>query len=436
MPPATSPSSTPHGTTFESGSGKYGSALALLATVFFMWGFATVLNDVLVPQFKAAFQLSYTASLLVQFCFYLGYFIVSLPAARLIDRIGYKAAVVTGLGGMALACLLFIPSARFFSYGMFLIALFLLASAITLLQVAANPYVVNIGPGETASSRLNLVQAFNSLGTTVAPVFGGMLIFGRSASGTATSVGPGTLDQRMSDISTVQLPYVIIALILITLAVVVRFFRLPSLSRDNTGVKSTISQALRHRNLFWGVPSIFLYMICEIGIGSTLINFISRPDIGNMSHLAAAKYVTFFWGGAMIGRFVGAFVMRYVSARSVLAFVTTTGFLLVLIAAFGHGSIAMWALILTGLCHSVMFPTIFSLGIEGLGENTAEGSGLLIMAIVGGAAAILQGVIADAIGLNLSYLLPGVCYLFLLFYAVWGSRPVLSASLSPMPNAN
>lgn len=404
----------------------YGAALGLLATVFFIWGFATVLNDVLVPHFKAAFQLTYTQSLLVQFCFYAGYFVVSLPAARLIGRIGYKSAIVTGLMGMALACVMFIPSAMFFSYGMFLGALFLLAAAITLLQVAANPYVVVIGAPETASSRLNLVQAFNSLGTTVAPLFGGMLIFGRSTSGTAQGDGQETLVQRVADVSAVELPYLIIAAVLVVLTVSVALFRLPQLRQSASNSHDGRSVSVwRHRNLFWGVPAIFVYMICEIGIGSTLVNFIAQPDVGNMTHFAAAKYVTFFWGGAMVGRFIGAGVLRKVDPHAVLATVAVSGLLLVLIAAFGHGSVAMWALILTGLCHSIMFPTIFSLGVQGLGDRTAEGSGLLIMAIVGGAAAIFQGVLADRVGLGHSYLLPGLCYIFLAFYALWGSRPVM-----------
>jgi len=406
----------------------YGAALSLLTTVFFMWGFATVLNDVLVPHLKAAFSLSYTASLLVQFCFYLGYLVVSLPASRLIARIGYKNAVITGLLGMAVACLMFIPASAFFSYQLFLLALFVLAAAITLLQVAANPYVVVIGPPATGSSRLNLVQAFNSLGTTVAPIFGGMLIFGRSTSGVSTG-GVETASQRMLDAQAVQLPYGIIAAVLIVLALIVWRFPLPVLNEHTqTEDLSHEPSVWRHRNLAWGVPAIFLYMICEIGIGSTLVNFISQPDIGAMTHEAAAKYVAFFWGGAMVGRFVGAAILRAVNPHKVLACVAGAALALVLVAIATTGHVAMWALILTGLCHSIMFPTIFALGIAGLGKKTEQGSGFLIMAIAGGAAAIVQGMIADEVGLALSYLLPAACYVFLLFYALWGSKPVVRAA--------
>ncbi|GBQ92759.1 sugar MFS transporter [Asaia krungthepensis] len=406
------------------------AALALLASVFFMWGFATVLNDILVPHLKAAFSLNYTASLLVQFCFYLGYLVISLPASRLVSALGYKGAVILGLVGMAVSCLLFIPASAFFSYGFFLVALFLLAAAITLLQVAANPYVVVIGDEASASSRLTMVQAFNSLGTTLAPLFGGVLIFARSHEDNAAGDAAASLTQRVQDAQMVQLPYGLIAIVLLIMAVIVWRFPLPAidpgrhaaLEHGDAG-RAASGSVWRHRNLFWGVPAIFLYMICEIGIGSTLVNFISQKQIGNMSHAEAAHYVAFFWGGAMAGRFLGAALMRRVSPHLLLGLVSLAGALLILVVIASSGPVAMWALILTGLCHSIMFPTIFSLGIAELGPQTEQGAGWLIMAIAGGAAAIFQGVLADRIGLSLSYLLPFACYLYLVFYARWGSVP-------------
>jgi FHS family L-fucose permease-like MFS transporter len=407
-------------------SERYGAALAVLATVFFMWGFATVLNDILVPHLKAVFSLNYGQSLLIQFVFYLGYLLMSLPAAKLLERIGYKPAIVAGLMGMAGAALLFVPAAAFGSFGVFLVALFLLATAITLLQVAANPYVAVIGPANSASSRLNLVQAFNSAGTTVAPIFGGILILGRSTAGTA---GPGeialTAAQRAADAQAVQLPYVLIAGVLVALAVLVWRVRMPDLAAENRRAarEERKRQSLwHHPNLVFGVPAIFIYLIAEIGIGSTLVNFISLPQIGAMSKADAAPYLAIFWGGAMVGRFVGAFVMRKVSGERVLAVVSVGALVLTLTAIASTGPVAMWCLIAVGLCHSVMFPTIFTLGIKGLGALTEEGSGLLIMAIAGGALSALQGVIADRVGLQLSYLLPAACYVYVLFYAVWGSR--------------
>jgi FHS family L-fucose permease-like MFS transporter len=391
-----------------------------------MWGFATVLNDILVPHLKAVFQLNYGQSLLIQFVFYLAYLLMSLPAARLLERIGYKSSIIVGLIGMAASALLFVPAAGLASYNVFLVALFLLASAITLLQVAANPYVAVIGPPASASSRLNLVQAFNSAGTTVAPIFGGMLILGRSSGGTA---GPGevilTAEQRIADAHAVQMPYVLIAGILLALAVLVWRVRLPDLAAENRRAareERKHHSLWKHRNLILGIPAIFIYLIAEIGIGSTLVNFISMPGIGAMSHADASNYLAIFWGGAMAGRFIGAFAMRWLSPEKLLAGVSIGAFVLAMTAILTQGPLAMWCLIAIGLCHSVMFPTIFTLGIKGLGPLTEEGSGLLIMAIAGGALAALQGVIADRVGLQLSYLLPAACYLYVLFYALWGSR--------------
>jgi FHS family L-fucose permease-like MFS transporter len=404
----------------------YVVALSVLATVFFMWGFVTVLNDILVPHLKAVFSLNYGQSLLIQFVFYLAYLLMSVPAAKLLERLGYKTSIVTGLLAMAASALLFVPAAALASYGVFLVALFLLASAITLLQVAANPYVAVIGPAATASSRLNLVQAFNSAGTTVAPIFGGVLILARSTGGTATGDDVALSSaQRAADAQAVELPYVLIAVVLIALALLVRQVRMPDLAAENRRAAQEERKRhslWRHPNLVFGVPAIFIYLIAEIGIGSTLVNFISLPQIGAMSHADAANYVAIFWGGAMTGRFLGALIMRKVSAERVLAAVSVGALVLTLIAVLTKGPLAMWCLIAVGLCHSVMFPTIFTLGIRGLGALTEEGSGLLIMAIAGGALSALQGVIADRIGLQLSYLLPAACYVYVLFYAIWGCR--------------
>jgi MFS transporter, FHS family, L-fucose permease len=406
---------------------SYTLALTVRATVFFMWGFATVLNDILVPHLKAVFSLNYGQSLLIQFVFYLAYLLMALPAAKLLERIGYKLSIVFGLFGMALSAAGFVPAAMLGSYGVFLVALFLLASSITLLQVAANPYVAVIGAPETASSRLNLVQALNSAGTTVAPLFGGMLILARSSSGTA---GSGTLvltaQQRAADVQAVELPYMIIAGILIALALLVWKVRLPDLGKESrraARAERANHSLWRHRNLVFGVPAICLYLIAEIGIGSTLVNFISMPNIGAMTPAAAAGYVSIFWGGAMAGRFAGALLLRWIAPNRLLAIVSIGALLLAMVAITTEGRLAMWCLIAVGLCHSIMFPTIFTLGIKGLGPLTEEGSGLLIMAIAGGAFSAAQGVLADHIGLQLSYLLPAACYVYVLFYAIWGSRP-------------
>lgn len=405
---------------------SYTAALVVLGVVFFMWGFATVLNDILVPHLKAAFRLDYAQSLLIQLAFYLGYLVMAVPAAKVLERTGYKLSVVLGLIGMAVSAVAFVPAAMMVSYGLFLVALFLLASSITLLQVAANPYVAVIGRPETASSRLNLVQAFNSFGTMLAPIFGGLLIIGRSATGATHGAVVLSAQQRAADVQTVELPYVIIAVVLLALALVVWRVRLPDLgkaTRRAARAERAQHSLWRHRNLVFGVPAIVLYMICEIGIGSTLVNFMSMPAIGGMTHERASEYLTLYWGGAMAGRFVGAALLRRMTPERLLAAFSIGALALAGIAIAASGHLAMWSLIAVGLCNSIMFPTIFTLGIRGLGPLTEEGSGLLIMAIAGGALADLQGVLADHIGLQLSYVMPWACYLFILFYAVWGCRP-------------
>jgi FHS family L-fucose permease-like MFS transporter len=407
-------------------TGGYGLALIVLASIFFMWGFTTVLNDILVPHLKAVFQLNYGQSLLIQFIFYLAYFIMSLPWAKLLERIGYKMSVVAGLGIMAAGALFFIPAAMLASYEVFLVALFVLASGITLLQVAANPYVAVIGPAKTASGRLNLVQAFNSMGTMFAPLFGGMLILSRSTTGTEKTGAVASAAQRAADAQAVELPYLIIALVLVAIAVVIWRIRLPDVSRETrreAKAERKNRSLWKHRNLVFGVPAIFIYLIAEIGVGSLLVNYISQPSIGNMSHATAADYLVLFWGGAMVGRFIGAGLMRRFRPEMLLALVSIAAFVLIMTSILTAGPIAMWTIILVGLCHSIMFPTIFTLGIKGLGPLTEEGSGLLIMAIAGGALSALQGVIADHYGLQLSFLLPAACYIYVLFYALWGSKP-------------
>jgi FHS family L-fucose permease-like MFS transporter len=401
------------------------AALALLASLFFIWGFVTVLNDILIPHLKSVFELSYGQVLLIQFVFYTAYFVTSLPWSRFIERVGYRRSLVVGLGVMAAGALGFLPSASFTSFPLFLTSLFVLASGIALLQVAANPYVAVMGPAESAPARLNLVQAFNSFGTVVAPIFGGLLILGASASGVDAAQSALTLEQRMADAQSVKLPYLFIVAVLITLAVAVWRFRLPDIdvtAHQRAKASGVGGSIWRHRNLVFGVPAIFIYLIAEIGIGSTLVNYISLPEIGAMSHAAASSYLTLFWLGAMLGRFGGAFLMRWISAERLLASVSIGAFALTMTSIFSAGHLAMWTLILVGLCHSIMFPTIFTLGIRGLGPLTEKGAGLLIMAIAGGALSVLQGIIADYAGLQWSYLLPAACYVYVLFYAVWGCR--------------
>jgi FHS family L-fucose permease-like MFS transporter len=308
-----------------------------------------------------------------------------------------------------------------------LTALFVIASGITLLQVAANPYVAVIGPPESSSSRLNFVQAFNSFGTTLAPLFGGYLILGRSASGTVEGgAAVLTTEQRLADAQSVILPYLIVAAVLVVLAIVIARFPFPTLGKAARRALAEERKHLslwRHRNLVFGVPAIFIYLIAEIGVSNLFINFISAPEIGNLTHEEASRYLFLLWGGMMVGRFAGSYLMRGIAPERVLAAAATGAFVVMLVTVFTDGSVAMWALISVGLFHSIMFPTIFTLGIRGLGPLTEEGSGLLIMAIAGGALVIVQGWLADLYGLQLSFLLTAVCELYVLFYALWGAKP-------------
>lgn len=401
-------------------------SLALLASLFFMWGFITVINNTLLPHLRSVFQLDYTQTTLIESVWFVAYFVASIPAAFLIERVGYRRAIVIGLVIMAVGSLGMVPAARLPSYGVTLVALFVVACGIALLQVAANPFVAVLGPAETAESRLTLVQAFNSTGTWLAPFFGGYLILSRTKGGTAAA-GAAQLSQadRYADALATQLPYVLVAVVLIALAVVFSRVQLPEpqTSRHREGERVKRSALLGHRNLVFGVPAIFIYLIAEIGVANLFINFVSQPAIGNVSQATASNYLTLLWGGMAVGRFGGAFLMRRLPADRVLAGFALAAFVVMVCAATFHGPAAMWALILVGLCHSIMFPTIFTLGIKGLGPLTEEASGLLIMAISGGALVVVQGRLADMFGLQQSFWLTAACEIYILFYALWGSRP-------------
>jgi len=405
---------------------NYRGPLAMVTTLFFMWGFLTCLNDILIPHLKSIFELNYAEVILVQFCFFSAYAVFSIPSGKIIERIGYHKMMVAGLLTMGLGALLFVPAAAVPSFALFLTALIVLAAGITALQVAANPYVAVLGPARTASSRLNLTQAFNSLGTTVAPFFGGWLILGAAAvpkSGPELlTMSPAALHAyRAQEASSVKLPYLGIALALIVLAIVIAKFNLPHIPEAEGGHAVTNDSLWAHPNLVLGAVAIFTYVGAEVSIGSFLVNYMNLPDIGNLRPEVAAKFLTFYWGGAMIGRFIGAWVLQKIGTRVVLGSNAIVAAVLVCFSMLSYGHLAMWALLLVGLFNSIMFPSIFTLGIEGLGPLTGEASGLLVMAIVGGAIIPeLQGVLADRIGLHHAFVLPVLCYLYILFFAVKG----------------
>jgi FHS family L-fucose permease-like MFS transporter len=383
--------------------------LVIITILFFMWGLLTALNDVLIPHLKALYTLNYVQAMLVQFCFFGAYAIVSLPAGALIRKIGYQSGAVTGLVIAAAGCALFYPASKS-GYALFLLGFFVLAAGITVLQVAANPYVTVLGDPRTASSRLSLTQAFNSLGTTIAPILGGILILAGGA-------------QQVSEAASVQKPYLALAGALLLLAVLFAFARLPKIEHaDDAAVQldsAARTSVLAHPHLLMGAIGIFLYVGGEVSIGSFLINFIGEPHIAALAPADAAHYVSYYWGGAMVGRFVGFAVMRYVSPGKTLAFNAAVSIALVMTAIFGRGQAAMWALIAVGLCNSIMFPTIFSMALYRLGKFTGQASGILCMAIVGGAVVpFVQGALADAIGLQWSFVVPAACYAFILYFGL------------------
>jgi FHS family L-fucose permease-like MFS transporter len=419
-------------TSGQSGGQTYRAALAMVTTLFFFWGFVTVLNDILVPHLKSIFDLNYTKVMLIQFAFVSAYFIFSIPSAKVIDTIGYKKTMVAGLVTMGVGAFLFIPAASVPSFALFLGALMVLAAGITALQVAANAYVSVLGPPETASSRLNLTQAFNSLGTTIGPYLGGLFILNANASSSATMAKMSTdalQAYKIQEASSVKLPYTIIGIALILFAVLIGMFKLPPMpeARREAHQKSAAS-IWKYTHLVLGMVGIFVYVGAEVSIGSFLINYLSQPNIGNLSEVVAAKYVAYYWGGAMVGRFVGSALLQKIKTGTLLGIFALVAALLVCTTMLTTGMIAMWSVILVGFFNSIMFPSIYTLGIARLGPLTGDGSGFMIMAIVGGAILpVVQGAIADRIGIHHAFILPLICYLYIVYYAFRGSRPVVPA---------
>ena len=407
---------------------SYARPLAVVTTLFFMWGFLTCLNDILVPHLKAIFDLSYAKVMLVQFAFFSAYFLFSIPWSRVVNRIGYQKTMVVGLLTMAAGSFLFLPAASIASYPLFLTALMILAAGITGLQVAANPYVVVLGKPETASSRLDLTQAFNSLGTTIAPKVGGLLILAAAplAIEELRQLTPKALHAyRVQEAASVKLPYSIIGVALILLAVLIGRFRLPKVETASYQHSAVTNDSIwKHPNLVLGAIGIFTYVGAEVSIGSFLVNYLGQTDIANLTAKAAAGYVSLYWGGAMVGRFIGAGLLGRFKPGSLLGLCAILAALLVVASMASTGHVAMWTILAVGLFNSIMFPTIFSLGVAELGSLTGNASGLLNMAIVGGAILpVLQGLIADRVGIHHAFVLPVICYLYILYYGLRGSRP-------------
>ena len=396
-------------------SGGYTVPMALMVTLYFSIGFITALNDILVSHFKTLFSLTNALAMLVQFCFFGAYFVMSLPSGWIIRRIGYKAGIVAALSTMGCGLLLFVPASILISYALFLFALFVVGSGLALLQVAINPYVGALGSPDTAASRLNLCGFLNSSATTLAPKLGAIFIFVAAGA---------TAAQRAAS---VRMPYVIVAAFTFLVALGTLFVPLPEIipTTDSSSNASKPDQgsAWQFLHLRFGAIAIFTYVGAEVAIGSIMISFLGQPSMGSIPPKIAAGYVSLYWGGAMIGRLIGTFALLKVPTQKALAAVSSVAFLLVAMTILGHGPLAIWAIVACGLFNSVMWPCIFPLSVRGLGKYTSQGSGILITMVVGGAIIpLLQGFLADRFGYQHSFLIVLLCYAYIIFFALRGHQ--------------
>ncbi|HTV05805.1 MAG TPA: sugar MFS transporter [Acidobacteriaceae bacterium] len=427
--------STSTATATSGGGNNYRSAFALVTTLFFIWGFLTSLNDILIPHLKAIFDLNYAQVMLVQFAFFTSYAIFGYPSGKVVEWIGYQRTMVVGLFTMALGAILFIPAANLPSYPLFLAALIVLAAGMTALQVSANPYVTVLGPPQTASSRLNLSQAFNSLGTTVGPPLGGYLILkgAEKVVNNVTAMSPAALHAyRQHQAATVKMPYIVFTLVLVLVALAIAWYKFPRIDTTKDfrpmkdgGKKDSI---WRYPHVVLGAIGIFVYVGAEVSIGSFLINYFGQSYIAGLTALAAANLVPFYWGGAMVGRFIGSAVLQKLKTNVLVAFCAVVAMVLTLISMISFGHVAVWSILAVGLFNSILFPSIFTLGIAEMGPLTGEASGLLVIAIVGGAIIPeIQGVLADHIGIHHAFILPVLCYMFITYYGLKGYKVILPA---------
>lgn len=418
----------------QSASGNYALGLYSVMALFFMMGFITCLNDILIPYLKILFQLNYTEVMLINTCFFGAYFFMSIPSGKIIQRVGYKKSMIIGFIIAGIGCLLFYPAAGLKVYSLFLLALFILATGITLLQVTGNPYVSILGDANTASSRLTLSQAFNSVGTTIAPLLGTYFILKNLPEIPAeirgvsdyTKLSPDALGMFNSfltkiDASYLQYTYVVIAVVLLIIASIVFILKLPVISAEGNSSENGSAWSFKHLRL--GALGIFAYVGAEVAIGSFLVNYFGLKEVAGIPEQEAGNYVAFYWGGAMVGRFLGAYLLKIIKPYKILAFNAVMAIVLVVASIASSGSISMWTILAVGFFNSVMFATIFTLAISDLGKYTNQGSGILCTAIVGGAVVpLLQGTLADSIGLKWAFLIPVLCYLYIVWYAIKGNK--------------
>ena len=391
---------------------SYTVPLLLMLALYFGIGFITALNDVLVPHFKDLFHLTNVRALLVQFAFFGAYFLLSLPSGWIVGRIGYKTGIVAALSTVGLGLLLFLPASILITYPLFLLALFIVGCGLALLQVAINPYLGALGPANTGASRLNLAGGFNSIAGTLAPKVGAVFIF--------IAAGASTAELARS----VRAPYMFLAGLAFLLALLTQFVHLPQVFADAGANTGSMAGAWKFRQVRMGALGIFTYVGAEVAIGSLIINYLGQPSMGGLTHAAAARYVSLYWGGAMVGRFIGFVALRRVPQAKALVFVSVMAAIFMATAIFGHGPLALWTLVSCGLFNSVMWPCIFPMSLEGVGRHTSQASGILVTMVVGGAIIPeLQGLLADRFGYQPSFMIVLACYLYILFFALYGHRP-------------
>jgi FHS family L-fucose permease-like MFS transporter len=395
--------------------------------LFFIFGGITSLNDVLIPKLKELFTLNYTQAMLVQFCFFAAYLIIGIPGAKLVKRIGYMRGAVAGLLTMMVGCLLFIPASQNATYALFLLALFVLASGVVIVQVVANPLISLIGPHKTAHSRLTFAQAFNSLGTTVFPIVGATVILGSLAAISADQLSGAQLQAyRQAESEAIWQGYLGVAILIALVALAVWMFR-DRLKGEKHEASSGLAglDLLRRSRFGYGALCIFLYVGAEVSIGSIIINYLAQDRVLGQPESVVGWMIGLYWGGAMVGRFIGSAVLRMFSPGKILAFNAAGAILLIVVSTITSGETAAYSLLAVGLMNSIMFPTIFSLACEKLGSRAADGSGIINVAIFGGAVVpLLYGMIADVSGsLAVAMILPIACYAIIAGFGIFARRP-------------
>ena len=396
--------------------------------LFFIFGGITSLNDVIIPKLKELFTLNYTQAMLIQFCFFTAYLVIGIPGAKLVKRIGYMRGAIAGLIIMMVGCLLFIPASQSAVYALFLLALFVLASGVVIVQVVANPLISLLGPPRTAHSRLTFAQAFNSLGTTVFPIVGSILILGSLATVSADQLsGPALDEYRTAESQAIVYGYLGLAVALAVVAAAVWLFRNRLKGEQHEPSSGLAGLDLLGRGRFgFGALCIFLYVGAEVSIGSLIVNYLMQPGVLALEEQAAGKLIGLYWGGAMVGRFIGSALLRVISPGKLLAAVAFGAIALILLSTNSTGTVSGYSLLAVGLMNSIMFPTIFSLASEGLGRRAADGSGIINVAIFGGAVVPLAtGALADVSGsLAAAMTLPALCYAIIMAYGLYARRPL------------